>query len=477
MEVRPGEVVGLIGPNGAGKTTLIDAVTGFVPVSGGSIALDGRRIERLNATQRARLGLRRSFQSLELFEDVSVEENIRAGSDQRASRLSWVTDLFWPGHHELPSTAVAAVHEFELEPLLDKTPEELPYGRRRLVGIARTVASGPSVVMLDEPAAGLDERESAELARLIRRLADERNMGVLLVEHDVGLVMSTCDRVVVIDFGQRDRERARPRRSAATKRCATPTSATPTRSRRCAREQRRSSRRRGLSAGYGKMPVVRELDLHVDAGEVVALIGANGVGKTTTLLTLAGELTPLDGEVRFLGKPTTSPMHARCRNGLGYVTEERSVIMDMSVADNLKLAGVAPPVAFEYFPALERVMTRRAGLCSGGEQQMLSLARALGRAPEGAARRRAVARVGADHRHQPPRGGPRRGGRARRRRAPRRATRPPGAQDRRSRLPDGAGPDRPERHLQRSGGPDRQDRSRLPRREQLTGQVRLSERP
>jgi ABC-type branched-subunit amino acid transport system ATPase component len=201
MEVRPGEVVGLIGPNGAGKTTLIDAVTGFVSVSRGSISVDERRIDRLNATKRARLGLRRSFQSLELFEDISVEENIRAGSDLRASRLSWITDLFWPGHHELPSTAVAAVREFELEQHLDKTPEELPYGRRRLVGIARTVASGPSVVMLDEPAAGLDEQESAELARLIRRLADERNMAVLLVEHDVSLVMSTCDRVVVIDFG------------------------------------------------------------------------------------------------------------------------------------------------------------------------------------------------------------------------------------------------------------------------------------
>jgi sulfate-transporting ATPase len=201
MEVRPGEVVGLIGPNGAGKTTLIDAVTGFVPVTEGSISLDDRRIDRRNATQRARLGLRRSFQSLELFDDISVEDNIRAGSDQGASRLSWVTDLFWPGRHQLPPTAVAAVHAFELESHLDQTPDELPYGRRRLVGIARTVASGPSVVMLDEPAAGLDENETADLARLIRQLADERNMAVLLVEHDVGLVMSTCDRVVVIDFG------------------------------------------------------------------------------------------------------------------------------------------------------------------------------------------------------------------------------------------------------------------------------------
>ncbi|MDQ2649266.1 MAG: ABC transporter ATP-binding protein [Actinomycetota bacterium] len=137
-----------------------------------------------------------------------------------------------------------------------------------------------------------------------------------------------------------------------------------------------------LSAGYGKMAVVRDLDLHVDAGEVVALLGANGAGKTTTLLTLAGELMPMSGAIRLFGEPTTAPMHTRCRNGLGYLTEERSVIMGMSVADNLKLAGVAPEVACGYFPALERILDRGAGLCSGGEQQMLSLARALGRQPK-----------------------------------------------------------------------------------------------
>jgi branched-chain amino acid transport system ATP-binding protein len=130
------------------------------------------------------------------------------------------------------------------------------------------------------------------------------------------------------------------------------------------------------------MAVVREVDLRVAAGEVVALIGANGAGKTTTLLTLAGELPPLEGEVRLFGEATRAPMHARCRSGLGYVTEERSVIMDMSVADNLKLAAVEPGVAFGYFPLLESIMDRRAGLCSGGEQQMLSLARALGRHPK-----------------------------------------------------------------------------------------------
>lgn len=137
----------------------------------------------------------------------------------------------------------------------------------------------------------------------------------------------------------------------------------------------------GLSAGYGKMAVVRDVDLHVSAGEVVALLGANGAGKTTTLLALAGALAPMAGEVRFLGKPTRAPMHARCRNGMGYLTEERSVIMEMSVADNLKLAAVPAQAAVERFPALGPILGRRAGLCSGGEQQMLSLARALGRQP------------------------------------------------------------------------------------------------
>ena len=200
--VNPGEVVGLIGPNGAGKTTIIDAVTGFVRPSAGSLSIDGRPIDRGSATMRARAGLRRSFQSLELFEDITVEQNIRAGADRGARWWTWVTDLFWPGRHDLAPTAVAAIHEFDLEPHLRQLPGELPYGKRRLVGIARAVASGPSIIMLDEPAAGLDEVESRELATLIRRLAHDRGMGVLLVEHDVGLVMSTCDRIVVIDFGQ-----------------------------------------------------------------------------------------------------------------------------------------------------------------------------------------------------------------------------------------------------------------------------------
>jgi ABC-type branched-subunit amino acid transport system ATPase component/ABC-type branched-subunit amino acid transport system permease subunit len=201
LTVGPGQVVGLIGPNGAGKTTLIDAVTGFVRPRGGHLLLDGASLARLNARRRARAGLGRSFQSLELFDDMTVRDNLRTASDRRDA-LAYVTDLVRPGDPPLSAAAVAAVREFGLEADLDRKPAELPYGRRRLVGIARAVAAEPSVLLLDEPAAGLDDHETRELGRLIRRLADDWGLGIVLVEHDVGLVLGVCDRIVALDFGR-----------------------------------------------------------------------------------------------------------------------------------------------------------------------------------------------------------------------------------------------------------------------------------
>jgi branched-chain amino acid transport system ATP-binding protein len=139
---------------------------------------------------------------------------------------------------------------------------------------------------------------------------------------------------------------------------------------------------RGVSAGYGSIAVVRDLDLEVRRGEVVTLLGANGAGKTTTLLTIAGELDPQAGEVRIRGRVATEPMHVRCRRGLSFLTEERSVTMGISAADNLRLARVSPERAIGLFPELEAHLGRPAGLLSGGQQQMLALARALGRDPE-----------------------------------------------------------------------------------------------
>lgn len=201
LDVAPGEVVGLIGPNGAGKTTLIDVITGFTRPQAGQVRAGDREITGWSARRRARAGIGRSFQSLELFEDMTVRENLRTASDRR-DPVAYVSDLVWPHNPPLHNTAVAAIREFGLADDLDRRPSELPYGRRRLVGIARAVATQPSVLLLDEPAAGLDERETEELGDLVRRLAKEWGLGVLLVEHDVALVMSVCDRIVALDFGR-----------------------------------------------------------------------------------------------------------------------------------------------------------------------------------------------------------------------------------------------------------------------------------
>ena len=138
---------------------------------------------------------------------------------------------------------------------------------------------------------------------------------------------------------------------------------------------------RGVAAGYGAQPVIHDVDLVVQPGEVVGLLGANGAGKTTTLLALAGELPLLAGEVRLDGVVTTAPLHRRARDGLTFVTEEKSVFMGLTARDNLRVADVDVATALELFPELERLLAVRAGLLSGGEQQMLTLARALSRKP------------------------------------------------------------------------------------------------
>lgn len=138
----------------------------------------------------------------------------------------------------------------------------------------------------------------------------------------------------------------------------------------------------GLSAGYGGTVVCRDLDITVRSGEVVALIGANGAGKSTTMLTVAGELAPIAGRVSVLGSDKRAPLATLARRGLSYVTEERSVIMGLTASDNLRLAGVSADAACAVFPELRALLGRPAGLLSGGEQQMLTLARALARNPK-----------------------------------------------------------------------------------------------
>lgn len=137
-----------------------------------------------------------------------------------------------------------------------------------------------------------------------------------------------------------------------------------------------------LTAGYGELAAVRGLELEVAPGEVLAMLGANGAGKTTSLLALAGEVKPLKGEVRWEGKAITSPLHTRAKDGLAFVPEDKSVLKGLSVRDNLRLARGSHDVALESFPELAKLLSRQGGLLSGGEQQMLSVGRAFGRRPK-----------------------------------------------------------------------------------------------
>ena len=200
LHVEPGEVVGVVGANGAGKTTLIDAITGFVP-SAGTVDFGGQDLAAESAHRRARAGLARSWQSLELIEDLSVLDNLRAASDS-GRWWSVLADVVWPRRGKPTAAMLRAIHALGLDGVLGAMPSELSTGQRKLVALARAIASEPSVLLLDEPCSGLDHQEREEVGGVIRTLAQRWGIGVLLVEHDIHLVRRVSDRIVALDFGK-----------------------------------------------------------------------------------------------------------------------------------------------------------------------------------------------------------------------------------------------------------------------------------
>jgi branched-chain amino acid transport system ATP-binding protein len=201
LQVPEGLVYGVIGPNGAGKTSMIDALTGYHRPSAGSVVFDGVDITRMRAHRRARMRLVRTFQSVELFDDLTVDENLLVATE-RAGVGRALRDLFLPARPVDRSDVDWAISVCDLGEVVDRHPGEISHGRRKLVGVARALAQRPRLVLMDEPAAGLDTDESIELGGRLRSLPDEHGVTVLLVDHDMGLVLNVCDRVRVLDFGQ-----------------------------------------------------------------------------------------------------------------------------------------------------------------------------------------------------------------------------------------------------------------------------------
>ena len=201
LGVEEGSFTGLIGPNGAGKTTMIDAVTGFVPPTGGVVRFAGHDVTGLAPSARAELGLVRTFQSLELFEDLTVADNLAVAAEHRP----W-WGVLADAIGRAPSSDTSADVDWALELVGltdagDAMPVELSHGRRRLVSVARALAARPQLMLLDEPAAGLDTAETELLGEHLRGLP-EAGITVLLIDHDMGLVLDVCTHIYVLDFGR-----------------------------------------------------------------------------------------------------------------------------------------------------------------------------------------------------------------------------------------------------------------------------------
>jgi branched-chain amino acid transport system ATP-binding protein len=203
IEVTAGEIVGLIGPNGAGKTTLFNCLTGLLPLTEGRVMLDERDVTSLPPAARAALGMARTFQQAQLFAHLTVEENLLLGRHRHYGTPAVLAALGFGARAERRAKAhVASVAErCGLSPVLSAAVGELPYGTQRMVEVARALATEPSILLLDEPGAGMDPTESAYFARLLRRIARDQQLSVLIIEHDVAMVLSLCDRVYVLDFG------------------------------------------------------------------------------------------------------------------------------------------------------------------------------------------------------------------------------------------------------------------------------------
>jgi ABC-type branched-subunit amino acid transport system ATPase component len=416
LEVEQGSIHGLIGPNGAGKTTLVNVITGYVPFQSGHAWLQSDKLTGLPAHRIAALGISRTFQNIRLFKDLTALENVLVGmhTRRRDDTLAQLATLpvFRRDERSRLDDARALMDTVGLaaKDIGGRPAGTLPYGDQRRLEIARALALRPRLLILDEPAAGMNPSEKQGMRELIERLNDD-GLTVLLIDHDMRLVMGVCKRVAVLDFGRKIAEgtpdevstdasvikaylgtggdkavASAPGASAVGEADAAIEASAD--SRRAAEPQQAILEVQDLTVSYGAITAVRGASLRVAAGEVVALIGANGAGKSTILNTLSGLIRPDSGFAHFdrLDLTRAKPS-AIVRHGLVQVPEGREILARQTVLENLELAtwgrrdGAAKRTQIEAvmkrFPILGERRALSAGTLSGGEQQMLAIARGL----------------------------------------------------------------------------------------------------
>lgn len=206
MELKQGELVGLIGPNGAGKTTFFNLLTGVYVPTEGTVSLSGEKLNGLPPHRITRKGISRTFQNIRLFSELSVLDNVKVAYHSLAkhSMLSSILRLpsYFSGEKEMEEKAIEFLKIFKLDQYLHEKAKNLPYGQQRRLEIARALAANPKLLLLDEPAAGMNPQETEELMNLIALIREKFNLTILLIEHDMLLVMGVCERIYVLDHGQ-----------------------------------------------------------------------------------------------------------------------------------------------------------------------------------------------------------------------------------------------------------------------------------
>ncbi len=393
LRAEPGEVTSIIGPNGAGKTSVLNLVCGYLRPEGGSVRLGDRDVAGRSAQSIARTGIARTYQTTQLFENLSVRENLEIALRRgRLGSLGAALARRPAGASEERSAVEALLAFVGYSGPVEQLAAALPHVDKRLVEIARALAIRPAVLLLDEPAAGLGHQDTADLGRLLRRIADA-GVAVVIVEHDMTLVMEISDQVYVLDAGAciaqgpPARVRADPQVREAYLGTRDFASARRGAAAAAAVGEDRVLEVSGLTAGYGAAPVLEDIALTLRDGEMAAVLGANGAGKSTLMRTVTGLHRCERGSVRFAGRDITAfTANRTARAGLMLVPEGRQVFPELSVVDNIRLGAYTRrdfddrtevEAMLDRFPQLRARATRRAGLLSGGEQQMLAIARGL----------------------------------------------------------------------------------------------------
>jgi branched-chain amino acid transport system ATP-binding protein len=388
FDAQAGAITSIIGPNGAGKTTALNVICGFYRADEGTVRLGERTVSALRAFQIPRAGITRTYQTSQLFETKSVIDNVLIAL--RRGKLNAASILAAKSDDENAAIAESLLAFVGYAGALGQPARALSHVDKRLVEIARALAIRPAVLALDEPAAGLDAKDTAAIDRLLRKLA-AIGIAVLLVEHDMELVMGVSSHVIVLDAGAKIAEgpplkvAAEPAVRAAYLGAGEPVGRR--RERALAAGETPLLTVHALSAGYGAATIVREAALEIAEGELVAVLGANGAGKTTLMRALSGLIRPIAGEVCFLDARIDRLAADRIAGlGLILVPEGRQVFPELSVVDNLRLGAYARTsgdeaqmieALLDRFAALKARRHQRAGLLSGGEQQMLAIARGL----------------------------------------------------------------------------------------------------